>query len=256
MTTEEAGRKITEDERRLLVEIGYYLSKVTWEIVGESDPSNETKMYFTGISVFDLGVADLRELGIVRRVTSEERTFDLFEIRLENVRDYLEGVSLEPTFDLNELVGDFLRITDHHGDLSNERVQFAVRDDFMDTMAAFVKLGYATIEPDGFRWTEKIAPIMIAQFLWTTDQESFQTLDDRAAETLAEKMWAALPKWRRRLLAKWIVGKSEQDLFIFLFRRWNGKRFRFIKFGKGKVPPLPGGYHHATRYIAKRLLEL
>ena len=48
MTTEEAGRKITEDERRLLVEIGYYLSKVTWEIVGESDPSNETKMYFTG----------------------------------------------------------------------------------------------------------------------------------------------------------------------------------------------------------------
>ena len=86
---------------------------------------------------------------------------------------------------------------------------------------------------------------------------SNETLQKETAIALAQEMWNALPLWRRHILARWIVGKTELDLFMYLFSRWDGKRYTLLETRREQGDDaLPQGYAFALREILQKLIEV
>lgn len=244
---------LSSEERKLFVEAGYHIARIMWQNLGDSDPAHQTEMWDRAESVYEHGCGIMRELGVFR---SERPGNYRFAMPLEDVRDYLRGVSPGPQYSFDQIVANFLfAAAGYQGDVSDEKEPFEVPGYLQQAMWAFVNLGYATREPKGFMWTDKIAPIMVAAYLWRPDGQSVKTEERQIADDLSERVWAAIPAWRRHLLARWIVGKSEMDLFIYLFRRWDGNTLRLFELPKGNLV-LPHGYHATVREIASRLIEL
>jgi hypothetical protein len=160
---------------------------------------------------------------------------------------------LDSDYTFERIIGIFIDAT--FGDLTDERTPFEVPVYLQQAMWALVRLGYARREPNGFQWTDQIAPIMRAAYFWTEDGESLTTLDKERAAQLTEAMWRAIPVWRRHYLARWIIGRSEMDLFIYLFRRWNGTRLSLFERKLGNIT-LPSGHIDAMREISSRLIAI
>lgn len=248
--------ELSPEERTLFVEIGHHIARVMWQNLGRSDLTYQTEMWDCAESVYEHGCAIMENLGVFRR---ESPSLYRFAMPLENVRTHLEGFHGDSFYDLDRIVGIFLWATaGYQGDVSDQRAPFDVPGHLQQAMWAFVAMEYARREPEGFVWTDKIAPIMIAECLWTAEGESFSTLAVRDSEDLTERIWTAIPVWRRHLLARWIVGKSEAELMVHLFRRWDGKRFRLTERpkGKGNWIHMPTGYDFAVRQIAERLVAI
>lgn len=248
--------ELSPEERKLFVEVGYHIARVMWQNLGQSDPTYQTKMWDGAESVYEHGCEIMHELGVFR---CESPSCYRFAMPLEHVRTHLEEFHGEISYCLDRIVGKFLWATaGYQGDVSDQRAPFEVPGYLQQAMWAFVALGYARREPEGFVWTDKIAPIMIAEYLWSADGESHTTWRNREAEELAERIWRAIPVWRRHLLARWIAGKSELDLFVYLFRRWDGERLRLFEMLKGKKDgdTLPAGHQVAVREIAQRLVAV
>ena len=245
--------QLSSEERELLVEVGHHLARVMWQNLGGSDPTYQAVMWDGAESVYEHGCAILQELGVFR---SEGPGNYRFALPLEEVRDHLRRVTPETAYGLDRIIGTFLWATaGYQGDVSDERTPFEVPGHLQQALWAFVKLGYATREPQGFQWSDRIAPIMIAESLWDSEGRSLTTQMRRTAEELAERIWAAIPLWRRHLLARWIVGRQELDLAVYVFRRWDGERLRLFELPKGKLT-LPLGHRDALRGIAERLIAL
>lgn len=245
--------ELTCDERELFVELGHHIARVMWQNLGKSDPTFQTSMWNSAESVYEHGCCIMHDLGVF---TQDSPANYRFTIPLDEVRDHLQGQSLKTAYTLEEIIGKFLWALDYQGDISTEKEPFEVPGYLQQAMWGLVKLGYAVREPGGFRWDKKIEPIMISEFFWSREAESYETLDKQRANTLAEEMWNALPTWRRHIMARWISGKSELDLFVYLFRRWNGESYTLFERRKGENISLPQGYQVATRQIAQKLIEI
>ncbi len=245
---------LTPDERDLFVELGYHIARVMWQTLGQSDPTFQTLMWDRAESVYEHGCLIMLELGVFAlEDTSQYR----FAMPLDEVRAHLRGLTPETRYGFDQIIGNFLWATaEYQGDVSTGKDPFEVPGFLHPAMWGFVKLGYATRAPGGFRWTDRIAPIMIAEYLWSGEGESFDTLERQEADALAEAMWAALPLWRRHLLARRIMGKDAFDIQLYLFRRWDGTRFSLGESRKKKWRTLPQGYQKATQEIARRLVAL
>lgn len=244
---------LSADERDLFVEVGYHIARVMWQNLAESDPSFKAAMWDQAESVYEHGCGILQELGVFRADVDGYR----FEMPLDDVRDHLKTVSPEISYSFDKIIGYFLWATLYQGDVSSEREPFEVPGYLQQAMWAFVKLHYATRVSGGFQWSDKMAPIMMAESLWSRQTgQSFATIDKAQALALADRIWAAMPGWRRRLLARWIGGRSEAELLAYLFRRWDGTRLRFFERPDLGQIILPDGYRAATREIANRLVAI
>lgn len=244
---------LSNDERELFIELGHHIARVMWQNLGKSDPTFQTEMYDRAESVYEHGCGIMHDLGVFH---TDQSALYSFTMPLDDVRDHLRDLVPQTVYSFEEIIGNFLWATDYQGDISTEKEPFDVPGYLQQAMWGFVKLGYAERKPNGFEWSERIAPIMIAEFFWSEESESFQTLDKTEASALAEVMWDALPNWRRHVLARWIVGKSELDLFIYLFRRWDGKRYTLFDRKKGEHVFLPHDFRAVAKEIARKLLEI
>lgn len=247
--------KLSEDERILFVEIGYHIARVMWENLSQSDASYDAEMWDRAESVYERGCSIMQQLGVFECNRPSNYKFSM---PLAKVREYLQNIEPEMTYSLDEMIGNFLwAVSDYQGEVSNENEVFEVPGRLQQAMWAFAKLGYATREPGGFKWTSKIAPIMVSEYLWSNDEESWNTLEKQEAAKLTEKVWSAIPFWYKHYLARWIVGKSHADLFVYLFRRWDGRHFHLFEIPKKRRDrPLPRGYEVAAQKIGERLLDI
>ncbi|WP_419905009.1 hypothetical protein [Kiloniella sp.] len=247
--------KLTEDERTLFVETGYHIARVMWHCLGESDPTFKSEMWNNGQSIFEVGCDIMGELGVF---DADKDPYYFFAMPLDNVREHLKSHIPISNYRLESIIGNFLSTTSHYREeISDEKATFEVQGGFQQAMWAFVQCGYATREANGFVWSDKIAPIMVAENLWDQEEESYTTENKKKTVDLTEQIWAAIPLWRRHLMARWIGHKSEMDVFLYLFRRWDGKRFHwFEKIQKNRTENLPTGYQQATREICQRLIEI
>jgi len=246
--------RLAPEQRRLFVETGHHIARLMWQTLGNSDPSYRTVMFDKAMSVYEHGCSLLKDFGIV---VPEGPHKWRFVMPLDQVREYLDKLQPGTAYTLEQMIGLFLSASiDRRGELSSEKGPFQVPGHLQQAMWAFVQLDYAKREPTGFQWTEKVRPMMVVEGLWSHEGESLATLDKRQTLQLADEMWAALPLWRRHLLARWIVGKSELELFAYLFRRWNGARFTLFASHRGKFRLPPQGATDAAREILQRLLQI
>ena len=245
---------LTHEEQELFVELGYHIARVMWQNLGRSDPTYQSVMHDKAESVYERGCLIMWDLGVFR---SEKSSLYRFAMPLEEVRDHLRGASPGEIYSFEQIIGNFLWATaGYQGDVSDEKVPFEVPGYLQQAMWAFVKLGYATREPEGFLWSEKIAPIMIAEHLWSREGESRRTLDRQRMEELTEQIWTAIPLWRRHLLARWIVGKTGNDVSFYIVRRWDGKTLRLFERPKGEFIYYPPEVFDAAYEITARLIEI
>ena len=238
--------------------MGYHMARFEWRALGGSDPNYEAVMWNRAESVHEATCSILEQLGVFELV--ENRSNYRFLMPLENVRDHLANLDRETRFSFDDMLEWFLWCTaGYEGSISDEKEPFKPTDALLGAMWAMVNCGYAERIDERFQWTEKIAPIMIKANLWSReDGESFTTWEKNEAAELTEKMWGSIPSWRRHVLARWIVGKSEVDLFQILFQRWDGDRLRYLKRRPRSDEwfTLPRGYSQATKEIARRLVVL
>ena len=246
---------LTSEEQELFVELGHHIARVMWQNLGRSDPTYQAVMHDQAMSVYEHGCGIMSELGVFR---AEESSLYRFAMPLEEVRDHLRGASPGAIYSFEQIIGNFLWATaGYQNDVSDEQAPFEVPGHLQQAMWAFVKLSYATREPQGFLWSDKIAPIMIAENLWSLEGESFRTLKRQRKEDLTERIWAAIPPWRRHLLARWIVGKSGNDVSFFIMRRWDGKTLRFFEEEpKDEFAYYPPEVFEAANEITARLIEI
>ena len=245
---------LSAEERELFVEVGYHIARVMWQNLAESDPSFETEMWDQAESVYEHGCAIMQELGVFR---AEGLSAYYFEMPLDDVRDHLSTVSPEISYSFDKIIGEFLWATGYQGDLSPQHEPFEVPGYLQQAMWAFVKLQYATRVSDGFQWSDKIVPIMKAEGMWSEPtRQRPATVDKAQAVKLADRIWAAMPAWRRHLMARWVGGRGDADLYVYLFRRWDGTRLRLFEMPEARLLPLPDGYKITTREIADRLVAI
>ncbi len=197
---------LSQDERTLFVELGHHIARLMWQNLGQSDPTIQTQMYDRAESVYEQSCGTMHDLGVY---TSSNAGSYRFVMPLDEVRGHLQSAGLYTTYPFKDIIGNFLSAVECQSDISTKRTPFGVPEHLQQAMWAFVQLDYATHEPKGFSWSDNIKPIMIAEFFWSQDGESFQTRQEQADNTLAEDMWNALPKWRRHVLARSMKGKSE-----------------------------------------------
>ncbi len=246
--------EITLEQRPLFVEVGHHIARAMWQTIGRSDPTYETEMYDMAMSVFEHGCGLMQDLGVFECTTPGSYKFTM---PLEKVRAYLTTLEPQSTYTFDEMIGNFIwACSEHQTDISTEKDPFEVPGYMQEAMWAFVSLGYATREPAGFQWTPRMATIMIAEYLWSNEGDSYATLDKQRDLEFAHQIWKAVPIWRRHLLARWIKGKSEMDVFLYLFRRWDGKRIHLKEIPAAKRGMLPSGYQVATREVAQKLIDI
>ena len=249
---------LTDETRPLFVEIGHHIARCLWETLGQKDPNYETEMWDQAESVYEHGTSILTELGILNEIGQSLYTF---RVTPPDVRDHLGDLEPRTDYTFDQIIGNFLRFTsDYRGEISNEPDPFQVPGYLEQAMWAFVALGYATREPDGFQWTDKIRPIMVAEYLWSAEEnKSYVTIDREKSQKLADRMWDTLPLWRRHCLARWIVGKSMIDIHVYLGRRWTGEGFRLrardISKPENRID-MPSNFIPAVKILADRLIEV
>ena len=250
--------ELGQDERKLFVEACYHIARRTWESIGGKDPTYSAEMWHASEMVFESGCAILSDFAIIEQVDQGSYKF---VIKVADVRKHLENKEPPTRSALKEIIGNFLWFTSGYAsEVSQEREPFQVSGILEQVMWAFVACGYATREPEGFKWAPKIAPIMFAECLWFEETgKSFSSHHRDEAADLANQMWKALPVWRRHYLARWIKGQTMLDLQTYLFQRWKNGRFLLRKpdlTKKENWVSLPGTYIEVTELIAKKLLEV
>ena len=243
---------LSHDERALLVELGHHVARAMWQRLGASDPTFQAVMHDRAESVCEDGCALLQDLGVFH---ADRPSSYRFAMPLDHVRDHLRGLVPQTSYNLDQIIGVFLWALHDLGEISTKKDPFDVPGHLQQAMWGFVTLGLAERGADGFTWTDKIAPIMIAEFFWTDDGESVESLDKAAADTLAEDMWTALPVWRRHVLARRVTRMSNLDLFTHLFRRWDGQGFTLRDHRKGAHLVLPHGYREVAKTLVGKLRD-
>lgn len=250
--------EMTSGERELLVEIVYQLAVAMWRKLGKSDPEYQSVLngYEPDVSVYRTACLILSEMNIVSKVGDWQYRFAM---PLDRVREHLTTFVPATFYDLEEIIGNFLWVTAGYDNwISEEREPFEVTSEMQAAMRAFVALGFATREPAGFVWTDKIAPIMVAEHLWTKEGESFTTLQRLKDRELTEHIWRAIPVWRRHLLARQIVGKTRLDAAHYLFWRWDDdrKRLRLTSRSKSEFQMISSEFYSAAYEIIDRLIAI
>ena len=247
---------LSHEKRELFVEMIHHMARFEWQALGGSDPTFQAAMWDRAESVHEHTCEILRQLGVFEHLANSSNY--RFLMPLDKVREHAANLQARTTYSFERIIGCFLWCTAGYEDsLSDEHEPFAPRSGLEGAMWAFVKSGYADRVGDKFQWSAKIAPIMIAECLWSLDGESHTTLHKQVSQELTETIWASIPVWRRHLLARWVVGKSGQDLFVHLFQRWDGRRVRLMKRRKSSGWfNLPEGYEEATREIGQRLAAI
>jgi len=249
---------LSDDEQSLFVELGYHIARVMWQNIGGEDPTYQSEMYDRAESVYEHGCNIMHSLGVFTYDKSKNLYY--FAMPLEEVRSHLKIHTPKIRYTLDEIIGKFFWAIDYQGDLSTEKIPFIVPEHLQQAMLCLVKMGFATKIDDEYQWTEKIEPIMIEEIFWTKEGESLQTIQKNESETLFQEMWNTLPTWHKHYLARWISGKNEMDLMIYLYRRWDGQKYSLFERRKGKYK-FPQQYNmvsktYSMRKIAKRLIEI
>lgn len=215
---------LNDTTRPLFVEMCHHIARGVWETLGQGDPDHSARMWTAGEAVYERACDLLADLGVLSRVGPSHFAF---LIPLSDVRAHLAGLAPRTRTSLTAITGIFLWLTcEELNELSTGRAPFEVPDDLLDVMQALVGTGKAVRDPDGFRWTSKIAPMMMTENLWEPDARRTAKQDKRTPrEKLADEMWEALPLWRRHYLARRSTGRSGGQLMTHLYRCWDGERF-------------------------------
>ncbi len=250
--------ELTARERELLVEMGYHLALAMWRKLGKSDPDYQSVLngYEPDVSVYRNACLILNELAVVSRVGDWQYRFAM---PLDRVKDHLKTFVPTTFYSLEEIIGNFLWVTAGYDNwVSEEREPFEVAVEMQAAMQALVGLGLATREPEGFVWTDEIAPIMMAEHLWSKEGESFRTLQRQKDNELTERIWGAIPAWRRHLLARIIVGRTRLDAAHYLFWRWDDgrNRLRFTSRPKTGFRMISSEFYSAAYEVIDRLIAV
>lgn len=157
-------KQIRPDEQKLFVEVCYHIARRTWESIGKKDPTYEAEMWNSAESVYECGCAILEDFKIIESLGHGSYKF---LVKVPDVRQHLEDRTPPTRRGLDEIIGNFLWFTSEYAsEVSVEQEPFQMAGKLEQVMWAFVTCGYATREPDGFKWTTKVAPIMYAECLW------------------------------------------------------------------------------------------
>ena len=220
---------IQNESRELFVELGYQIARAMISVGLLTQGDNAGRIYDSGISVLEHGCRLMCDLGIFRSLNGY--FYDPF-MPLAMVRDHLRHV---PTawscYTFEHIIGIFLSTAEGGGGggggekLSKDRSPFDAVDEYQQVMSDFVGSGYATHGPLGFIWTDKIAPIMIAEQIWSADGISFDELHRIEVQETAAKMWNALSLSDQNELAVWLERHGNVALIRHLFGRWDGTTF-------------------------------
>ena len=235
---------LSPEEHKLFVETAYHLADEIWHGALAVSAHEEAQLIAVHLGLFETTGSGAPKPAMPR----------------DEVRAHLATISPSEACPLERIIGCFLslKIT-QRGEISDEKVPFEAPGRLQQAMWAFVMLDYATREQGGFAWTDKIAPIMQAEALWCRETgESFTTIYRHEAARLTEQIWSAMSVWRRHALARWIAGKSEMDVYAYLFTRWDGARLSLFRLPEDKRPWYRQfeGAEVATREIFKRLIGI
>ena len=107
---------------------------------------------------------------------------------LEQVREHLLSTACATTLTFDEVVGVFISAVHHQGEVSTEREPFTVSDQLEQAVIYLCHHSYLTKSDTGYLWTQKVKPIMVANYLWSEDGESYDTRRNLEAEAQARKM--------------------------------------------------------------------
>jgi hypothetical protein len=240
------------DERKLLGECCYHIAR--WLGLSETPDPNEAEINSAAMGgTFKSCAKALAMLDILEPMDSYRYAV---RVPLTSVRDHVAITKDAPSNTVDKVIGAFLYAADHW--ISTERDPFEVDGDCQQAMWAFVQLGFATREPTGFRWSEKIASIMVANYLWSSETlESFASQARAREIELADRIWATIPAWRRHWLARRFAEKSLLEFSQFLFCHWDDPRLRLLSFSKREYRHLTAGeFVPVCRILFKRLAQL
>lgn len=183
----------------------------------------------------------------------------LWTVEKQKLRRHLEVADAPSVHLLERVIVTFVDFASFHGYVSEGRAPFAVDKGAQPAMWALVRAGYATRVPLGFKWTDKIAPMLVEAGLWAHDGVPVAQ-DHTAGETLAERIWQTIPAWRRHWLAHRLGGASGSAFFYYVSKRWTGRRLSYFK-----TPPprsardwriLPADLPGAAEEVQERLLKM
>jgi hypothetical protein len=243
---------LSPDERKLLGECCYHIAR--WLGLSEAPSPSEAQINTAAMGgTFKSCAAALAILDILEPVDSYRYAV---RVPLTGVRDHVANTKEAPPNTVENVIGAFLDAADHW--ISTEKDPFEVDGDCQQAMWAFVQLGFATREPTGFQWTEKIAPIMVANYLWSGETlESFDTQARAREIELADRIWAAIPIWRRHWLARRFAEKPLIEFSKFLFWHWDDPRLRLFSFSRREYRHFSDGVSvPICRILFKRLAQL
>ncbi len=245
-------------ERRVFNECAIQIAYFVHKHCQQRDGPDAGVQWGAWTSEWQQGCHLLKSIGLLREC--EAHSWYDWTIAQQDVRQHIESLELGPRHNLDDFIGSFISLTSFHGHLSDERAPFEVDGELHPAMWSLVEMGYASREPSGFQWSEKIAPIMIEQVLWTNEGVPFSTQSKDDRQALGEKIWDSLPIWRRYWLAHRIAGMKRSDVHHYILMRWTGETLTHFKIPPPKTSKewrmIPADLPAATDFVIERLISV
>ncbi len=231
----------SDEERKLFVEIALHLSHIIFDHPAYRARRDGGWFDIPPVREWHSSCDYLAGLGFLEIETHGAR----FLVERSDLRGHLEALDKPDWQRPEQAIENLLRLDEYyHGDISDRRQPFRVPGYLEKVMWALVACGFAIREPDGFQWTDKVAPIFIDLGLWSPDGVPFLDLDAASVAPLTDRIWDALPLWRRHWLAVRFGHRNPNDLYHYMRPRWTGDRLALFPKGTQKrgrdwvvVPP-------------------
>jgi len=218
------GGELTLPEIEFAKEASVLIAEKMWRALAPLSDGSE--IYDIGQSNFEEGCSALRDVGVYGKGSFNNGHEVL--VPVDRVREHVESLESISKATFDELLSAFIVNFIDYGDLSGTRGAFAPPDDLLTAMKLLEHCGYAASAFDGYRWLEKISPVMRNWYIWDDDDECDAEKRQLALRSQAEELAASMP-WvvRQRILSK-MRTDSVIDGVAEMYKYWSGTEWHYF----------------------------
>lgn len=177
-------------------ELAYQVAEEMWFARGQE---GNGEIYNMGQSNYEAGCRALNLVGIYKQGINHT----LYEIivSVDDVQAHMAGLDAVSRTALDALLSAFVENYITYGSgLSGTRSRFRVPKNLEKSLNLLVSCGYAEKLGGGFRWTDKIAPIMRRWHIWDEDGNSREDQINSHEIAVVDRLDTTMPASVRRKL--------------------------------------------------------
>mgnify|MGYP006950310460 FL=1 len=214
-------------ERQLANELAYLVADKMWRDLGRN--STDGEVYNFGQSNYEAGCRALNLVGVYQQ--GNHYTVHKVVVPVDAVHQHMASLEIVSREALDELLSAFIEnYVSYDCTLSGARRCFLVHQNLAKVASLLVTNGFAEKHQDGFKWIEKIGPIMKQWYIWDENGECRAERDQVLREETAARMAETLPWLVRRKVKAALRIRNYPAAVNILSKHWDGEQWLSFPF--------------------------